>query len=111
MKILWIIYPFCSIFILVGAGVSFWTLRGILKARAITHWPTVEATVTTIADRAPGNYIDPNEAIAAAVRLDMLGDWEAAIALFETAAQNWPEHQRSIERCIRYIHQKQALAR
>ncbi len=46
MKLLWIIYPFCSIFTLVGAGISLSTLRGILEAHSITHWPTVEATVT-----------------------------------------------------------------
>ena len=43
MKILWFIYPFCSIFILVGAGLAFWTMRGMMKARAISNWPTVNA--------------------------------------------------------------------
>ena len=47
MKILWfIIYPACSLFILGGAVLSFWTIRGIFKARAIAHWPTVEAKIT-----------------------------------------------------------------
>lgn len=45
MKMLWLIYPFCSIFILIGAGLSYTTLRGILKANAITKWPTVNATI------------------------------------------------------------------
>ena len=45
MNALWIVYPFCSIFIIIGAGISVFTLRGILKARDIRNWPTVEATI------------------------------------------------------------------
>lgn len=43
MKALWFIYPFCSIFMIVGAGIAFYAFRGIAKARAITDWPSVDA--------------------------------------------------------------------
>ncbi len=45
MKVLWLIYPFCSIFIVVGLGICYFTLRGISKARAVTKWPTIDADV------------------------------------------------------------------
>jgi hypothetical protein len=46
MKTLWIIYPFCSIFMIVGAGIAFYAIRGIMKAKAIDEWPTVNAQLT-----------------------------------------------------------------
>ncbi len=46
MKALWIIYPFCSVFMIVGAGVAFYAIRGIMKAREIDEWPTVNAQLT-----------------------------------------------------------------
>ena len=45
MKILWIIYPFCSIFILVGLALAFWTMRGIVKGRSVAYWPTSNASL------------------------------------------------------------------
>ena len=45
MKILWIIYPFCSIFILVGLAGAFSTMLGILKAHAVSNWPTENASL------------------------------------------------------------------
>ena len=45
MKILWIIYPFCSIFIFVGLGIAFWTMRGMLKASSVSDWPKTNATL------------------------------------------------------------------
>lgn len=46
MKALWIIYPFCSIFIILGAGIAIHAIRGILKTNAIDNWPTVNARLT-----------------------------------------------------------------
>jgi hypothetical protein len=46
MKALWIIYPFCSIFMIVGAGIAFYAIRGIMKAKAIDEWPTVNVHLT-----------------------------------------------------------------
>ena len=43
MKILWFIYPFCSIFIFIGLGIAFWTMRGMLEARSVSDWPKTNA--------------------------------------------------------------------
>ncbi len=43
MKILWVIYPFCTIFIVVGAVIAFSAVRAIVKAREIQSWPTADA--------------------------------------------------------------------
>lgn len=46
MKVLWFIYPFCSIFIIVGTIVSGFALRGIIKSHTIDKWPQTDATIT-----------------------------------------------------------------
>ena len=46
MKALWIIYPFFSIVMIVGAGIAFDAIRGIMKAKTIDKWPTVNAQMT-----------------------------------------------------------------
>jgi hypothetical protein len=43
MKILWVIYPFCAIFVMVGAAIAFTSIRAIAKSREIQAWPAVEA--------------------------------------------------------------------
>ena len=43
MKALWIAYPLCSIFMIVGAGAAFYAIRGMIKQRAIDEWPAVDA--------------------------------------------------------------------
>ena len=43
MKDLWIVYPLCSIFMIVGAGAAFYGIRGMVKQRAIDKWPAVDA--------------------------------------------------------------------
>ncbi len=40
------IYPFCSIFIIVGAAILFDAVRGMVQARAIENWPTVDAQLS-----------------------------------------------------------------
>ncbi|OYP32917.1 DUF3592 domain-containing protein [Rhodopirellula sp. MGV] len=45
MKLMWVIYPFCAIFILVGVGICLSTLRGIAKGQAVTAWPSTEASI------------------------------------------------------------------
>ncbi len=62
----------------------------------------------TLAERLPCEYANAEDALAAATRLDMLGDWERAIAVYETAAQQWPEHQPYIDQCVARIQKKQA---
>ena len=50
-----------------------------------------------------------DEALATASRLDQRGEWDAAIALYENAAQRWPDQRNYIEACLKGIKEKQAL--
>lgn len=42
----YLIYPFCSIFIIIGACLSFVTLKGVIRATGLKSWPTAEATIS-----------------------------------------------------------------
>lgn len=63
-----------------------------------------------VVDRSPDDYADPEDALAAAASLDQLGEWDAAIGLYEIAAQRWPEQYEYIAACIQQIKEKQSLA-
>ena len=60
--------------------------------------------------RSYDDYDNPEDAIAAALRLDMRGEWTSSIILYRDAARRWPEHAAYINRCIDQIAQKQQLA-
>lgn len=55
-------------------------------------------------------YRDPDEALAAASKLDAQGDWDAAIGLYRYAAVRWPEHADYVEKRIAAIADKQQIA-
>jgi hypothetical protein len=38
----------------------------------------------------------------------MHGDWDEAIALYQSAAERWPEHVGYINECIKVINGKKA---
>jgi hypothetical protein len=48
--------------------------------------------------------------LAAASRLDSLGEWDAAIKLYEDAAVRWPEHKSYAAACIQRIAEKKSFA-
>lgn len=56
------------------------------------------------------DYDSPDDALAAASRLNMLGDWDASINLYRHTAQRWPEHTEYIQHCIDQVTEKQSLA-
>ena len=64
---------------------------------------------TTVAERPANSYDNADDALAAAARLDKLGDWEAALEIYQDAAQRWPEHGDYIESCVTAIREKQTL--
>jgi hypothetical protein len=57
-----------------------------------------------------GGYANADDAIAAASRLEMCGDWNASIDLYRNAAERWPEHSEYAQRCIARVTDKQSLA-
>lgn len=63
----------------------------------------------TLNKRSPKSFDNPNDSLAAAARLDKLGDWDAAVELYEVTANRWPEHADYISNCVREIKQKMVL--
>ena len=56
------------------------------------------------------DHDNPDDAMAAASKLDMHGDWTASINLYRHAAQRWPEHREYIQQCIDRVTEKQSMA-
>ncbi len=87
---------FILLFLLVGpCGVFIWLL---VRPKARLN------------ERSAIEYGHADGALAAASRLDSLGDWDAAITVYQDAAQRWPEHEDYIQRCIEAISEKQAMS-
>jgi hypothetical protein len=61
-------------------------------------------------DRPSEDYSNSEDALAAASRLDQLGEWDAAIAMYERVVEQWPDQREYIASCIRRIEEKRALA-
>jgi hypothetical protein len=61
---------------------------------------------TTLAERPVQEYTNADDALAAAAKLDMLGDWDEAIALYQSAAARWPEHGAYVTECMKSIDRK-----
>ena len=61
-----------------------------------------------VADKQFEDYEDADDALSAAHRLEMLGDWDAAIALYRHCAERYPEHKLYVEQCIEQIKEKQS---
>jgi hypothetical protein len=55
------------------------------------------------------DYDNSDDAMAAASKMEMRGDWTASINLYRHAAQRWPEHSEYIQQCIDGVSEKQAL--
>ncbi|MCA9267201.1 MAG: hypothetical protein KDA41_01960 [Planctomycetales bacterium] len=56
----------------------------------------------------PVDYRNADDALAAASQLDHLGEWDAAVSLYNHVALRWPEHAVYVENCVQKIRQKQA---
>jgi len=61
---------------------------------------------TTLVERPVHDYANADDAIAAASKLDMLGDWDEAIVLYQYAATQWPGHAGYVQECIKVINDK-----
>ena len=63
----------------------------------------------TVLEARIDDYISPEDAIAAATRLDSIGEWDAAIDRFTAIAQKWPEHSDYVRNCITSIEKKRGV--
>ncbi len=61
---------------------------------------------TKLVERPVDGYANADDAVAAASRLDILGDWDQAIALYQYVATQWPEHAGYTSECIKAINDK-----
>ena len=77
-------------------------LCGPVSARI---WSFLRAGVT-LAERPVHDYSNADDAIDAASKLDMIGDWDEAVALYQYTAARWPEHQGYVKECINEINNK-----
>jgi hypothetical protein len=92
-----------------GIGPAVAVVVGCLGPLSALVWLLIRPK-TRLIDRLPGEYADPDTALSDAARLDQLGEWDAAIAIYEQVIQNWPDHQAYATACLEQIRQKQALA-
>jgi hypothetical protein len=63
---------------------------------------------TKLVERTIDDYANADDALDAASKLDLLGYWEEAIALYRHAAERWPEHGSYIQECIKALEGKRA---
>jgi hypothetical protein len=91
-----------------GCGGIIILLLWVFGPLAALVWRIVRPRTTLVA-KLPSDYDDADAAIEAAVRLDSLGEWDAAVALYRDVATRWPEHDTYIQQCIKRIEAKQAM--
>jgi hypothetical protein len=68
------------------------------------------ARPSRLAQRSHESYGRAEDALAAASSLDQLGEWDHAIALYESIAHRWPGHKEFVVECQKLIKEKQSLA-
>ena len=56
------------------------------------------------------DYPNAEEALAAAASLDQNGEWDTAVALYQSVAQRWPEHALYVANCIKSINEMQTTS-
>jgi len=56
------------------------------------------------------DYSNPDDAIAAASKLEARGEWDAAVELYRQVAERWPERGEYVRQCIEVMVEKQTLA-
>lgn len=56
------------------------------------------------------DFRNAEDAIAAASKSEMRGDWKDATQLYHGIAERWPEHQQYVNECVKAIRVKQELS-
>lgn len=72
-------------------------------------WLGVRPTQSLV-DHKPEDYDNADDAMAAAARLESIGDWDEALTLYKSVAQRWPEHAIYAANCCADIARKQTAA-
>jgi hypothetical protein len=70
-------------------------------------WILVHPRIKLV-ERPVDDYANADDALVAASKLDMLGEWDGAIALYQQVAARWPEHENYVRECIKAIDGKMA---
>lgn len=105
-------FAMAASFLLILAATSalVYALQFCAVMSAISNsWPSLHPRRGT-EPRPNDDYDSPNDALAAAARLDGRGHWEAPIDLYRHAAKRWLEHAEYVQRCVDPIAEKQSLA-
>ena len=76
---------------------------------AVVTWLAIRPQKRLV-ERKPEEYSNPDDALAAASRLDMQGNWDEALNLYRLSAERWPEHRGYIEQCVAQIDAKRGRA-
>lgn len=79
--------------------IGIWTIV-LLRRAGIRH----EFSTTT--SPVSGGIESADDALAAASKLNAIGDWHASIAAYRAAAERWPEHEAYIVNCIAEVQRK-----
>ncbi len=79
--------------------IGIWTIV-LLRRDGVRH------SFATTTDPMPDEIDNADDAIAAASKLDAIGDWRASIAAYRVAAERWPEHAAYIDNCIADVQRK-----
>lgn len=66
----------------------------------------IRNTFSTTTNRTPDEIASADDAIAAASKLDTIGEWHASITAYRAAAERWPEHATYIDNCIADVQRK-----
>jgi len=66
----------------------------------------VRGAFSTTTSPAPDEIESADDAVAAASKLDTMGEWHASIAAYRVAAERWPEHATYIDNCIADVQRK-----
>ena len=76
-----------------------WTIV-LLRRDGVRH------TFTTTPNPVPDDFDNADDALAAASKLDTIGDWHASIVAYRVAAEQWPGHAAYIDNCIADVQRK-----
>jgi hypothetical protein len=113
------------VFLVVWLGPGYWAVRDAYRRGKnpgiiILLWlvfgplsPLVWLAIRpskTLLNRSPDEFASADDALSAATRLDRVGEWAAALQIYESVAARWPDQRDYANHCIEAIRRKEAAA-